>query len=394
MKQFILLLSSAFTFNCGHVFAQVQYNGNMELLNADKTKATGWTTYFEPKQHKAYPVKVDSVIKQEGKYALSIEKVSNESSFGVIDYPILKSFTGSKIELRGYLKTENVKNGYAGLWLRIDGTPSFDNMQKRGVTGTTDWKEYVIDLPYNDAEAINVHGGALLAGDGKVWVDNLRMFINGKPIEKASGTLRDTVYDAGSKIDTVQLNNQQLINLTALGQLWGFLKYHHPVIAKGKHNWDAELFRVMPLVLKAGDNAALSSVLEKWLDGFGVPPVCGNCKIKVRPDEIKLKPDYGLLFTNTVFSASLTQKLTYILNNRNTGDNYYIDMARWVGNPVFTHEAAYSQFAYPDAGYRLLCLFRYWNMINYFYPYKYLIGEDWNKVLTDCIPKICNSSKC
>lgn len=46
---------------------------------------------------------------------------------------------------------------------------------------------------------------------------------------------------------------------------------------------------------------------------------------------------------------------------------------------------------YPDAGYRLLSLFRYWNMIQYFYPYKHLIEEDWNKVLPVFIPKFFNA---
>ncbi len=43
--------------------------------------------------------------------------------------------------------------------------------------------------------------------------------------------------------------------------------------------------------------------------------------------------------------------------------------------------------SYPDAGYRLLSLFRYWNIIQYFFPDRYLIGEDWNPVLEEFIPK-------
>ncbi len=31
-----------------------------------------------------------------------------------------------------------------------------------------------------------------------------------------------------------------------LGFVWGFLKYHHPIIATGKYNWDYELFRILP----------------------------------------------------------------------------------------------------------------------------------------------------
>jgi len=200
----------------------------------------------------------------------------------------------------------------------------------------------------------------------------------------------DTVFKRASHIDTITVNQQQIVNLTALGQLWGFLKYHHPVIAQGNYNWDAALFRVMPGANNAKNNQELSNVLEKWVDSLGVPPVCKDCTPITKSADTKMVPDYGMLFTQKVFSASLTNKLTYILNNRYTGAGYYIDMLP-NGNPAFLHENSYSKMIYPDEGYRLLCLFRYWNMINYFYPYKYAIGENWNNVLGDCIPKFINS---
>jgi len=56
-------------------------------------------------------------------------------------------------------------------------------------------------------------------------------------------------------------------------------------------------------------------------------------------------------------------------------------------NPVFLHEDPYIQLLYPDAGFRLLALYRYWNMIQYFYPNKYLTDKNWNTVLKEYIPK-------
>jgi len=47
----------------------------------------------------------------------------------------------------------------------------------------------------------------------------------------------------------------------------------------------------------------------------------------------------------------------------------------------------YPQMQFPSAEYRLLTLFRFWNVINYFYPYKNLIGESWETVLPRYIPK-------
>ena len=98
-------------------------------------------------------------------------------------------------------------------------------------------------------------------------------------------------------------------------------------------------------------------------------------------------PDYGNVFKSNNLINSLIEKLNYIENNRNQGETYYVQLAPGNGNPVFDNENPYKEMEYPDAGYQLLSLFRYWNMIQYFYPYKYLAGEDWNKVLPEFIPK-------
>jgi hypothetical protein len=379
--------------SCGRATSQIKFNGDMEQLNADKSRAAGWKTSSRPEQQKAYPVKVDSLIKQQGRYALSIEKVGDGGSFGMIDYYIPKTFKGEKVELRGYIKTENVTDGFAGLWLRIDGTEAFDNMQNRGIKGTTNWQEYTIELPYDSNKAKNIHAGALLIGGGKIWVDNMKLFIDGQPIEQASvvekklkGAEADTTFLTKSKIDTVILDKQKTINLTALGQVWGFLKYYHPNVIKGDFNMDAQLFRVMPAVLTAKSNTELSKVLEEWFDRFGTVSKCADCT-PYKGEDIKLSPSYGLLFTGSVLNKTLQEKLQGILYKRNFSDSYYIAMEPGVGNPRFTNELAYSGMEYPDAGYRLLSLYRYWNMIQYFYPYKNLIGEDWNNVLAEFIPK-------
>lgn len=42
---------------------------------------------------------------------------------------------------------------------------------------------------------------------------------------------------------------------------------------------------------------------------------------------------------------------------------------------------------FPDKEYRLLALFRLWNVVNYFFPYKNLTGSNWNDVLPKYIPQ-------
>ena len=50
-------------------------------------------------------------------------------------------------------------------------------------------------------------------------------------------------------------------------------------------------------------------------------------------------------------------------------------------------ERPYAEMEFPPAEYRLLALFRYWAVVNYFYPYKHLIEETWATVLPRYIPK-------
>jgi hypothetical protein len=385
------LLFTLFLFQCAH--AQLKFNGNIEDINPATKKAVGWTYGFDPQMIKAYPVELDSTIKHNGKYSLSIKQVGSESQYGVIDYIIPQQFEGKRLELRGYMKTQDVANGYAGLWLRLDGQNgmlAIDNMANQKVDGTTDWKQYTIQMAYDPKITSLIHIGGLLAGNGKAWFDGFELLIDGKPIEIAKQAIivakkadTDTSFSKGSRINSIAITPQQITNLTLAGQFWGFLKYHHPAIAKGDYNWDAELFRFLPDVIASKNNTELSAALEKYLDLLPVPAKCKNCDVKIEAEAIK--PDYGSLLTGTFLSKSLTAKLEYIKNNRNTGGNYYIGTGS-VGNPDFTNERAYRTMTYPDAGYRLLSLYRYWAMINYYFPYKDVIGKDWNKILSDYIP--------
>lgn len=51
-------------------------------------------------------------------------------------------------------------------------------------------------------------------------------------------------------------------------------------------------------------------------------------------------------------------------------------------------EAPYAERAYPDSAHRVLAAYRFWTAINYFYPYKHLIGEDWDAVLPASIARL------
>jgi len=389
----LILLFVLCLLGLGKAHAQtVTFNGNFKDINFATNLPVGWYHIMDELN---YSYAVDSHVVKKSKYSLSITSKTNEGSFGAISCAIEQTFKGRKVQLKGFIKTENVV-GYAGFWVRIDGTSAFNNMEDQHIHGTTDWKEYTIDLPYDQANATILNIGALLVGKGKMWISNVRFYVDGVPVEKAKikqpetfAALKDTDFSKNSGIADFTPNNQQIKNLALLCQVWGFVKYHLPKSAKGDINMDAELFRVMPEIIKASNYNEASGVIEKWIDKLGLPPHCPNCS-GIRDANIAQKPDYGEIFDKLIVSPQLADKLTYIIENSYNSKNYYI-AKMGAGNPDFTHEISYDDVDYPDAGIRLLSLFRYWNMIQYFFPYKHLIGEDWNKVLPAYIPRFVNA---
>jgi len=385
----------SFTFN-DSLYAQSSYNLDLEKINPSTQLPSDWIASTPA----GFKLSSDSQTIQHGLRSLLLEQLTSNKDFGLGAYTIIPGFGGKNLTLTGYLKTEDVK-GSAGLWIQIMGKQNslaMDTMNGRSIRGTTAWTKYKIELEYDEQEAIRIELGCYLTGGGKVWMDNLELTIDGVPIEKASPkkpflnkAVTDTVFNNGSGINQITLNKQLSQSLVNLGQLWGFLKYHHPAVARGDYNWDAELFRILPAVLATKTKSEADVVLEKWVDGLGKPDKCIKCTPVKNDSTVKLLPDYGSLFSANNFQKNLIEKLDYIKNNRNQGKSYYIAMMQNVGNPEFKNENPYPKMKYPDAGYRLLALYRYWNMIQYFFPYKHLIGEDWNKVLPEFIPAFVNA---
>ena len=330
----------------------------------------------------------DKQIKHDGEQSVLITSDSKEGFKG-ISLKLPNNYAGQKITLSGYIKTENVEGGYAGLWMRIDPEIGFDNMNKRPIKGTTDWKKYEITLKLKPEDTDKILLGAILSGTGKMWIDDLKITIDGKTIENAktyerilSAAEKDNEFENGSKINSIQLSDANLKNLKDIGLLWGYLKYYHPKAHSGDINWDNEWFRIWPKIEnKSGKER--DTILLTWIENLG-PFKTTTYKNK---DAAKINPDLDWI-SNSGFSQNLVQKLNEIKTAERSNENYYVKLADKVGNPLFTHEKPYKIMDYSDAGLRLLTLFRYWNMMQYYFPYKNLIEEDWKNVLVEFIPKI------
>lgn len=88
---------------------------------------------------------------------------------------------GKQVRLAGWIRTERLEDGFAGLWMRVDGPERrFDNMADRGSVGTSEWTELdlVMDVPESAAA---IYFGLVMPGTGKAWFDGLRVEIDGAP---------------------------------------------------------------------------------------------------------------------------------------------------------------------------------------------------------------------
>ena len=277
--------------------------------------------------------------------------------------------------------------------MRIDPGVAFDNMMDRGATGTTGWTKYEVTLELNPEETEQIVIGGLLVGKGKMWLDHLSVTIDApgkevpKPVEKELLPAdKDIEFDEGSGIANIPTDPAQIENLKTLGLIWGFVKYHHPAISSGEYNMDAELFRILPDYLKVANNDQRDALLVNWIERFG--EFSAGEELRMDTATTKVMPDLAWI-TESNFSEQLTSLLLALKKADRPDAHYYIGMAPGVGNPQFKNEKTYESMKYPDAGFRLLTVYKYWNIIQYFFPYKHLIEGDWKEVLEAYILVFC-----
>jgi hypothetical protein len=343
---------------------------------------------------------VDGQTVHGGKWALRIERDDkSESAFTAVNRMIAIDFAGETLELRGFLRTQDVAN-FAGLWMREDGDSgavAFDNMQARQLKGTTEWTEYSIKLPL-EKSAKRLFFGVLAGGTGKVWADDLRLLLDGRPLEQEPRVEQpksvldlDNEFDTGSGVALKSLSKTQVDNLAMLAKVWGFLKYHHPLVTSGQRHWDYELFRLLPRVLAANDATAARSIVQQWIASLGDVSACTACAT-LAESELHLRPPLTWL-TNDALGSELAGTLRAIHHNRSTGGRqFYVSLVPGIGNPSFDHELGYANHKLPDAGYQLLSLYRLWNIVEYWFPYRDLLERSWDEELTTFIPRIALAS--
>ncbi|WP_255156168.1 S41 family peptidase [Ferruginibacter sp. HRS2-29] len=166
-------------------------------------------------------------------------------------------------------------------------------------------------------------------------------------------------------------------------KVWGFAKYYHPAMGSGKVDADSVFLANIDKVLKAPDTKTFQAVLSGMWQQLGAVPA-GKAKYSTAGlftrnlhtgwiDTDKLLPtDVRLQLRQLRLQGYADTVHRYLPENFHEGD--------------IPAEAAYKNISYPSVPYQLLALARYWNAIEYLYPYAYMLKKPWDKVLAEQLP--------
>lgn len=172
----VILILVSFSFGYSQSVEKRKYNLDYQDYDETVKNARGWGRwgFFET---------VGTELQGENNYVGKVVS-DRRKSFGCSVYKVPVNFKGDSVRLTGLIKTENVRKGYVGLIMRVDGlnnSMSFDNSSSKGISGTNDWQLFSMTLPLVK-NAKHIIFGGILSGEGTAWFDDFEIFIDGKNI--------------------------------------------------------------------------------------------------------------------------------------------------------------------------------------------------------------------
>ncbi len=151
---------------------------NLDFEQIGNANPIGWLAYGSSN----YNLGLDATTGKTGKYSAFIEYTAGETDYKAWGFALPENYEGKRITLSGFIKTENVADGFAGLWIRVDPDAGYLDMSQKKVTGTTNWTKYEITLTVNASTKTQIVIGGMPVGKGKMWLDDLKIKIDEKDI--------------------------------------------------------------------------------------------------------------------------------------------------------------------------------------------------------------------
>jgi carboxyl-terminal processing protease len=177
-------------------------------------------------------------------------------------------------------------------------------------------------------------------------------------------------------VTAVQAQSSHAERLALTGKVWGYLKYHHTGTCST--DWDLALITNLDAQSESDTDQAFNSLLSDLIAAAGInqPP---NTELPEIDDIYRIPADKGWM-QDPLLSEQNRLSIQMIEDGFRPFQSCYITTGM-VDEPSFAPDDQYHEELNPEISQRLLAMFRFWNIINYFSPYKGLIDEDWEEVL-------------
>ncbi len=167
-------------------------------------------------------------------------------------------------------------------------------------------------------------------------------------------------------------------SLLHAAQVWSLAKYRHPLITNCQANWDQILLDTLPLIQANMSAENLSARLTSMLQRAGTIPANGA---EAGPGWIAA----------TALTPELQQQLHNLAAVRPQAQ-CYIELNGTPAPDFLTDDGFIDTATFPARSQRLLAMFRLWGAIEYFFPYKDIIGTDWGLVLQESVAAVLSAN--
>lgn len=161
--------------------------------------------------------------------------------------------------------------------------------------------------------------------------------------------------------------------LSTYNYVWGFLKYHTEY--PNKMNWDEVLLKDYASVKEYSTEKEIQQKIDSLFAICGVNEKAGSAA----------NNDLEMSWLNSSpLNEDQKLKVAAIANSKLKFKQKYI-LQTSIGSLKINEKVDTSHFT-DDEAMRFLGLCRYWNIINYWSPYRDLIHSDWNQKFWDLLP--------
>lgn len=167
---------------------------------------------------------------------------------------------------------------------------------------------------------------------------------------------------------------------------WNFVKYYHPALATGAVDADSLFFKMLPLVDKARSGEQFNNLVRSFLHDLPVSATSGK-QTKPAGKILPQRPDRSWFTANSLFGKDNKQALTAIYENRYTDSiHHYIPNVRFSAEIPNEREYKYPDTAAIPYHLRMLALARLQGAVDYLFPHKYLMDENFDKTVKKYLP--------